>query len=51
MAEELEFQYIVTMNEDDAFKEKIDGFDLQEHVLPVVLTDAKEDGGIFGLRF
>lgn len=50
-AEELGFQYIVTMNEDDAFKEQIDGFDLREHVLPVVLTDAQEDGGLFGIRF
>jgi len=50
-AEELNFQYIVTMNEDDAFKETIDGFDLRKHVLPVVLTDAKEDGGLFGFRF
>jgi uncharacterized protein YydD (DUF2326 family) len=50
-AQELGFQYIVTMNEDDAFKEKVDGFDLQDHVLPVVLTDAKEDGGLFGFRF
>ncbi|MGH9604219.1 MAG: ABC-three component system protein [Terracidiphilus sp.] len=47
----LGFQYIVTMNEDDAFKEKIDGFDLNEYVLPVVLTDAREDGGLFGFRF
>ena len=50
-ARDLGFQYIVTMNEDDAFKEKIDGFDLQEYVLPVVLTDATEDGGLFGFRF
>lgn len=50
-ATELGFQYIVTMNEDDAFKEKTAGFDLREYVLPVVLTDAKEDGGIFGFRF
>lgn len=50
-AHELGFQYIVTMNEDDAFKEKTDGFDLREYVLPVVLTDAKEDGGLFGFRF
>jgi uncharacterized protein YydD (DUF2326 family) len=50
-ASELGFQYIVTMNEDDAFKEKTGGFDLREHVLPVVLTDAKEDGGLFGFRF
>lgn len=50
-AEELGFQYIVTMNEDDAFKETTDGFNVREHVLPVVLTDAKEDGGLFGFRF
>jgi len=50
-AGELGFQYIVTMNEDDAFKEKAEGFDLSQHALPVVLTDAKEDGGLFGFRF
>ncbi len=50
-AEELDFQYIVTMNEDDVFKEKIEGFDVQQHVLPVKLTDATEDGGLFGCRF
>ncbi len=50
-AVELGFQYIVTMNEDDAFKERIDGFDLNRYVLPMVLTDAKEDGGLFGIRF
>ena len=50
-AEELGFQYIVTMNEDDAFKETTDDFDLRDYVLPVVLTDATEDGGLFGVRF
>ena len=50
-ANELGFQYIVTMNEDDAFKEQIVGFDLKKFVLPVVLTDAREDGGLFGFRF
>jgi uncharacterized protein YydD (DUF2326 family) len=50
-ADELGFQYIVTMNEDDAFKEKTEGFDLREYALPVVLTDAQEDGGLFGIRF
>lgn len=50
-ASELGFQYIVTMNEDDAFKERIDGFDLNDYVLPVVFTDAREDGGLFGFRF
>lgn len=51
IAQELGFQYIVTMNEDDAFKETIDGFDLNNHVLPKHLTDATEDGGLFGIRF
>ncbi|NMA19390.1 MAG: DUF2326 domain-containing protein, partial [Lentisphaerae bacterium] len=50
-ATELGFQYIVTMNEDDAFKETIAGFDLHDYMLPTVLTDAKEDGGLFGCRF
>lgn len=51
IARELDFQYIVTMNEDDAFKETIDGFDLNDYVLPVRLTDATQDGGLFGSRF
>lgn len=51
MAMELGFQYIVTMNEDDAFKETVDRFDLREHTLSVALTDATDDGGLFGFRF
>jgi hypothetical protein len=39
------------MNEDDAFKESVAGFDLRDHVLPKVLTDAMQDGGLFGFRF
>lgn len=50
-AEELGFQYLVTMNEDDAFKEKAEGFDLRDYTLPVALTDATENGGLFGFRF
>lgn len=50
-AQKLGFQYIITMNEDDAFKEAIEGFDLNDYVLPVNLTDATEDGGLFGCRF
>jgi len=50
-AEELGFQYIVTMNEDDAFKETISGFNLQKYVLSTTLTDATENGGLFGVRF
>jgi uncharacterized protein YydD (DUF2326 family) len=51
ISQELGFQYIVTMNEDDAFKEAIEGFDLNDHVLPMRLTDATKDGGLFGIRF
>ncbi|PTT99799.1 DUF2326 domain-containing protein, partial [Pseudomonas sp. HMWF031] len=51
ISSELGFQYIVTMNEDDAFKEVIDGFDLNDYVIPTRLTDATEDGGLFGIRF
>lgn len=50
-AQKLGFQYIVTLNEDDAFKETIEGFDLNDYVLPASLTDATEDGGLFGCRF
>lgn len=49
-AGEFGFQYIVTMNEGDAFKETIADFSLSDHVLATVLTDAVEDGGPFGLR-
>lgn len=51
VAKELGFQYIVTINEDDAFKEKESGFDLRDYCLDVKLTDATEDGGLFGIRF
>lgn len=51
VAEASGFQYIVTMNSDDLPATVPDGFDLQQHVLPVVLTDAHEDGGLFGFRF
>ena len=51
IAQELGFQYIVTMNEDDAFKETVPGFNLNDYVIPTRLTDATEDGGLFGIRF
>ena len=51
ISKELGFQYIVTMNEDDAFKETLEGFDLNDHVLLTRLTDATENGGLFGIRF
>ena len=51
MAKKFKFQYIVTMNEDDAFKEKELDFDLKDYLLPTRLTDATEDGDLFGIRF
>lgn len=50
-SEEVGFQYIVTMNEDDVFKETVANFDVREYILPTVLTDARDDGGLFGARF
>ena len=51
IAQEIGFQYIVTRNEDDAFKETATDFDLNDYVIPTRLTDATEDGGLFGIRF
>ena len=51
LSAELHFQYIVTLNQDDAFKEKLPDFDLNQYVLPVRLSDAKDDGGLYGFRF
>jgi len=45
------FQYIVTMNTDAIPLEVPAGFKVEEHALDVRLTDASEDGGLFGLRF
>jgi uncharacterized protein YydD (DUF2326 family) len=45
------FQYIVTMNTDVVPKELPTGFSIENYILPVRLTDAAEDGGLFGFRF
>jgi len=45
------FQYIVTMNEDDALKKTVEGFDLNDRVLPTRLSDATADGGLFEIKF
>lgn len=49
-ARDLNFQYIVTMNSDAIPHESPDKFDLREYILPLHLTDATEDGGLFGIR-
>lgn len=45
------FQYIVTMNSDAVPTTFPEGFSPDAHVLDVQLTDAREDGGLFGFRF
>lgn len=51
-AQAVGFQYIVTMNSDalpqDGFRA---GFDINDFVVPIRLTDATDTGGLFGLRF
>jgi len=51
LAEKHGFQDIVTMNTDDVPREVPAGFKVEDHALPVRLTDATEDGGLFGFRF
>lgn len=50
-AEEMGYQYIVTMNSDTIPEKLPNGFNLSKHVLPIRLTDDTEDGGLFGIRF
>lgn len=50
-ANSLDFQYIVTMNSDTLPRTFPDGFRVEDFILPVRLTDATEDGGLFGRRF
>jgi len=50
-AKAFDFQYIVTMNSDAVPRELPDGFSLDDAIVPVRLTDATEDGGLFGMRF
>lgn len=50
LAAEHGFQYIVTMNTDAIPEGLPDGF-IERHALDVRLTDAREDGGLFGFRF
>lgn len=51
LAEKHGFQYIVTLNSNDIPKEVPAGFSVEAHALAIHLTDATEDGGLFGFRF
>jgi uncharacterized protein YydD (DUF2326 family) len=48
----LGFQYIVTMNSDDLPHEELfEPVDLDQYILRTRLTDAVDEGGLFGIRF
>lgn len=54
LAEEYDFQYIVTMNSDvlESVSQQSDGaFDSEPYELPVRLEDKTPEGGLFGFRF
>lgn len=51
VAEESGFQYIVTMNSDDLPSTVPARFSTDDYVMDVVLTDAVDEGGLFGIRF
>ena len=44
-------QYIATMNSDDLAKAASRGFNPDQYIVEPRLTDATEDGGLFGFRF
>ncbi|MEH0970250.1 ABC-three component system protein [Micromonospora sp. CPCC 205546] len=51
VCEQENLQYIVTLNSDELEKAVRLGFDPANHVLEPRLTDAFDDGGLFGFRF
>jgi uncharacterized protein YydD (DUF2326 family) len=51
IADKENFQYIVTMNSDALPENTSRDFAIEDHILPVRLTDATEEGGLFGVRF
>lgn len=54
LAEQYGFQYVVTLNSDfiDLVESQSDGaFDAEPYILSTRLTDATDDGGLFGFRF
>lgn len=51
LSNRLGFQYIVTLNSDQLSTEIRAKFDLERYVLPVQLSDERETGGLFGIRF
>ena len=51
LADAVGFQYIVTLNSDRLAAAEAENFDRRDYVIGPVLTDAGEDGGLFGFRF
>jgi len=51
LADEVGFQYVVTLNSDRLAAAEAEGFDRRSYVIEPVLTDAGEEGGLFGFRF
>ena len=43
--------FLITMNEDALPAELPKNFDLEQYIIPTRLTDATEDGGLFGIQF
>lgn len=51
LADEVGFQYVVTLNSDRLKAAESEGFERRSYVIDPVLTDAGEGGGLFGFRF
>ena len=51
LASDFGFQYIVTLNSDTLPSDYGGNFNVEDYLVPVRLTDATEDGGLFGIRF
>ena len=51
LSDAIGFQYIVTLNSDRLAAAEAENFDRRDYVIDPVLTDAGEDGGLFGFRF
>ena len=51
MAQKHNFQYIVTINSCDMPSKFASNFNINNYILPVGITDAKDNGGLFGFTF
>jgi uncharacterized protein YydD (DUF2326 family) len=51
LAEEIGFQYIVTLNSDLLAELSSADFNIERYLVSQRLTDATDDGGLFGIRF